>query len=425
MKAIITLAREENIKIERKKLNALVRLCGLTLLERNLYTLKKAGIDDFLIVCGLQYDIIKNFIEDQKLSKNFNLSLFRKSDDIPLEDDQFVVLDVTLIFDFDIIKNLIAKADIDSIICVDSSPKHVKIDIDLSKGFINTGIFLCNKGDLPISENIIRNSFISKQDFEKSKIRIYDVNGGFWFKINTEEDLKTAEDILLNIIPANEDFVGKFVRKIPAKFLIKHLIKTSITPNQVSLLTFLSFLIAAFLFSFGKYNYGIIAGMMVLLALFLDHCDGGIARLTFNTSRHGAWLDDMYDTIGFYSVIFGATIGLYIRTYDILPWIVGMLLLFSDSVVYHDSSLSKIIFGAGVKTITTTLQTYKKETVFERLYNHVKHGLYLSWAGKLLLISIGAFLNIMLIIFLILIVVIDTQWLTSLVMRFKDRNAIK
>ena len=248
MKAII-LAREENITIERKKTNALVRLCGLTLLERNLYTLKKAGIDDFFIVCGSQYDIIRNFIENQKLSENFNLSLFREIDDISLEDEQFLVLDVNVIFDFDIMKNLIAQADKDSIICVDSSPKYVKIDIDSSKEFINTGIFLCNRRDLPISKNIIRNSFISKQDIEKSKIRIHDVNGGFWFKINTEQDLKTAEDILLNIIPVHEDFVGKYVRKIPAKFLIKHLIKTPITPNQVSLLTFLSFLIAAFLFS--------------------------------------------------------------------------------------------------------------------------------------------------------------------------------
>ena len=424
MKAVI-LAREENITIERKKPNVLVRLCGLTLLERNLYTLKKAGIDDFLIVCGSQYDIIKNFIENQKLSENLNLSLFRKIDDILLEDEQFLVLDVNVIFDFDIIKNLIAKADKDSIICVDSSPKHVKIDINQSKEFINTGIFLCNKRDLPVSENIIRNSFISEQVVEKSKIKIYDVNGGFWFKINTQQDLRTAEDILLNIIPAHEDFVGKYVRKIPAKFLIKHLIKTSITPNQVSLLAFLSFLIAAFLFSFGMRNYDIIAGLFVLSALVLDHCDGGIARLKFNTSRHGAWLDDMFDTIGFYSVIFGATIGLYIRTYDILPWIVGMLLLFSDSVEYRDSSLSKILFGAGVKTIIATLPTFKKETVFGRLANHIKHGLYLSWAGKLLLISIGAFLNSMLIIFLILIVVIDTQWLASLIMRFKDRNAMK
>lgn len=414
MKAII-FATEENITVKRKKPNALVRLCGLTLLERNLYTLKKAGIGGFLIVCGSQCDIIKNFIENRKLSENFDLSLFRKIDDIPLEDEQFLVLDVNMIFDFNIIRDLIAKADKGSIICVDSSPKHIKIDP--SKEFTNTGIFLCSKRDLPISENFIR----------KSKIRDYDVNGGFWFKINTQKDLKKAENLLLNIIPVYPpDFVIIFIRKMPAKFLIKHLIKTPVTPNQVSLLTLLSFLIAAFLFSFGKYNYDIIAGLFVLAALVLDQCDGGIARLKFKTSRYGEWLDDMFDTIGFYSVILGATIGLYIRTYDILPWIVGMLLLFSESVLYHDSSLSKIIFGDYKGSIIAKLVTSEKETVlgrgFKLLKTRIKRGFGLG--VKLLLISIGAFLHSVLIIFLILIVITNIKWLASIIIRFKYRNAM-
>lgn len=423
MKAII-LARGENALIERKKPNALVRLCGLTLLERNLYTLKKAGIGDFLIVCGSQYDIIKNFIENQKLSENFNLSLFRKIDDIPLNDDQFLVLDVNVVFDDNIIKEFIAKAGKGSIICVDFSPKYVKVDTAPSKGFLNTGISLCDKRDLSLSEDIIRNSFISEQIVEESKIGIYDVNGEFWYKINTRQDLKTAENLLLNMIPKS-GFISTCIRKIPAKFLVKYLIKTPITPNQVSLLALLSFLFAAFLLSFGKYNYDVIAGIMVLLALVLDHCDGGIARLKFKTSKYGAWLDNMCDTIGTYLVIFGATIGLYIRTYDILSWIVGMLLLFSYSVEYYEDRSSKEAFGTNVNTTTTTLPVFKKETMSRKFYNRIKYSLSLNWFAELILISIGAFLNIMLIIFLILIVAMDSELLIKFIKHFKDRNVMK
>lgn len=414
MKAII-IATEENIAVERKKPDALARLCGLTLLERNLYSLENAGIDDFLVVCGPQMDIIKNFIENQKLNEKFNLSLFRRIDNIPVEDEHFLVLDVNIIFDSDIIKGLMTKADKGSIICVDSSPKHV--EIDPSKEFTDTGIFLCDKGDLLLSENIIR----------KSKMRIRDVDGSFWYKINTQQDLKKAENLLLNRIPAHPpDFVCIFTRKIPAKFLIKYLIKTPITPNQVTILTLLAFFIAAFLLSFGMRNYDIIAGLFVLAALVLDCCDGGIARLKFKTSRYGEWLDGMSDTIGFYSIIFGATIGLYIRTHDILPWIVGMLLLFSDCVVSHDSSSSKIIFGTYKDAMVTTLLTSEKKTVLRRAVDLFetwrKRGF--GWGVTLLLLSIGAFLHNLLIIFLILIVITNIRWLTSVIIRFKYRNAM-
>lgn len=422
MKAIVLISEEETI--EKDKPNALVQLCGLTLLERNLFTLKQAGIGEFLIVCGSQYDIIKNFIENKKLSENFNLNLFRKIDDLNNDNEIFVVLLDAIIFDFDIIKNLIVKNGNDSIICIDSSPKYIRIDKDLSKQLANVGIFLCSR-KLTATQSIIKSPFIYEHIIDKLKIKLYDVKGDFWFRINSQQDLKSAENYLLNLIPVDEDFIGTYIRKNPAKFIIKHLINTSLTPNQISVLTFLSLVLAAFFLSFGKYNYNIIAGIMMLIALILDHCDGGIARLKFSTSRFGAWLDDILDTIGFYAVIIGVTIGLYIQSPSPLPWIVGMLLLFSDSVVYHDSSLSKRIFGAGVKNIITTVTFFKKETLFMRFYNFIKKGLYLSWAGKLLLISIGAFLNSMLIFFSILIVFINVQWLTILFMRFKNKNSMK
>lgn len=429
VKAVIVV---RDICIGNKKSDVLLPLCGLTLLERTLYTLKGVGIEDFLIICGARCDSIKKHIKARKLDRNFNLTLFEKTQDIGLEDNQFLVLDGNVIFGENIIRDLLAKESKDSIICVDSSPKYFKTDKELHEEFVNTGIFLCNRKNLTALRGSIQEPLISEESTKRTGIEIHDVNGAFWDRISRQEDFERAEGVLLSrnltYLEGKEDFVARYTRRFPAKFLARNLVKTPVTPNQLTLLVFLLYLAAGSFFCFGEYAYDIIAGVLVLLAFTLDHTDGVVARLKHQTSKFGTWLDGMFDWIGFSAVIFGASIGLYIKTDSILPLIVGVLLLLLHLTIDYDAKLSREVVkseSAPSQSLVATLPTFRRKT-FQKLYNFYIQARFLYFGGGVMLslIFLGAVLNVMLIIFLILFAAEGIPWLAGFVIRCKDRKSI-
>ena len=72
---------------------------------------------------------------------------------------------------------------------------------------------------------------------------------------------------------------------------IKGLLKTGITPNQISVLSCVIGLAGASLFFFGEYFYLILGGIIVHIHSIVDGCDGEIARLKLRRTRYGGWLD--------------------------------------------------------------------------------------------------------------------------------------
>ena len=75
------------------------------------------------------------------------------------------------------------------------------------------------------------------------------------------------------------------------------LLKTSFTPNQITLLSLLCGLLCAYCFCFGAHDLEIIGGFFLVLSYTLDNCDGEIARIKNMSSEFGAKFDDMADWI--------------------------------------------------------------------------------------------------------------------------------
>ena len=72
----------------------------------------------------------------------------------------------------------------------------------------------------------------------------------------------------------------KYRKKIDEKIaskVIKYLIKTSITPNQVTTFSLLLAAFAAVFFSFGIYFFSVIGSILFIFSKFLDHVDGQLA----------------------------------------------------------------------------------------------------------------------------------------------------
>src|SRR3569623_339561 len=71
----------------------------------------------------------------------------------------------------------------------------------------------------------------------------------------------------------------------------------AVTPNHVTVAAILVGLIAAALMAHGGWGFIAAAGVLLELNSILDSCDGELARLRFQYSKLGQWLDNLSDDI--------------------------------------------------------------------------------------------------------------------------------
>ncbi|OHC74247.1 MAG: hypothetical protein A3G18_07280 [Rhodospirillales bacterium RIFCSPLOWO2_12_FULL_58_28] len=96
-----------------------------------------------------------------------------------------------------------------------------------------------------------------------------------------------------------------------ARILVKPLVNTPVTPNHLTILSLLTALAGAGLFAVGDSqmaNWG--AGLFVL-ARFMDHFDGELARQQASSSRLGYFLDYIAGALSYGTLFFCIGAGLY------------------------------------------------------------------------------------------------------------------
>ncbi|MBI4971900.1 MAG: CDP-alcohol phosphatidyltransferase family protein [Candidatus Omnitrophica bacterium] len=100
-------------------------------------------------------------------------------------------------------------------------------------------------------------------------------------------------------------------RAISSSLLTPLIAKTSLTPNQITILSMSSGILSGIFLSLGSYEAGLWGVLFYELACLLDNVDGEIARLKNLKSEFGAKLDitcDMVtDTALFIGLLIGAT----------------------------------------------------------------------------------------------------------------------
>jgi phosphatidylglycerophosphate synthase len=97
------------------------------------------------------------------------------------------------------------------------------------------------------------------------------------------------------------------------------LLHTPVTPNMVSFVVAVLGAIGVYYTAHADYDSVILGSVIILVAAYLDGCDGEIARLGLQTSRLGAWIDTVTDELT--TVAYMAALGYhnYLR-YD-EPWV--------------------------------------------------------------------------------------------------------
>ncbi|HXO34771.1 MAG TPA: lysylphosphatidylglycerol synthase domain-containing protein [Candidatus Acidoferrales bacterium] len=137
------------------------------------------------------------------------------------------------------------------------------------------------------------------------------VQEDLWQSVNTPEDRQVAEEKLNGwLVKPTDGIFARTNRRISIP-ISRQIIKFPITPNMVSIFTLGVGFASGLFFALGGYWNALFGAVLCLFASILDGCDGEVARLKFQESDFGCWLETVCDYV-FYLVLFvGMTIGLW------------------------------------------------------------------------------------------------------------------
>lgn len=374
---VLILAAGDGTRINSVVPKILLPLCGVPLIQRTILTLKDAGITDMIVIVGFKGDSVKNHLGDGskygvKINYATNGEYERENATSILKaekivNEKFLLVMGDHIFTPNVIKGIL-KVKGDLVIATDSNPRYIDVgeatkvlieageikDIgkDLTEfNAVDTGIFLCSKQIFPVITQCLKDgkeewSDSIKKYIENHKPVSYDASASFWFDVDTKEDLNKVETLLLeSLTKPGDGYISRNLnRKISTK-ISKHLVKTGITPNQLTLISFMIALISATSFSFGGYIYVAVGGVSAQLASILDGCDGEIARLKFLQTSYGSWLDACLDRYADFLIIFGMTYGYWIIHKEVQVWLIGFICLAGTFMIAYTPTRYKEAFN--------------------------------------------------------------------------------
>jgi CDP-L-myo-inositol myo-inositolphosphotransferase len=337
----------------------LLRIAGVPLLKRIILTAHKAGVDRFVVVTGYAADQIREALEhdDQvagliewvhndrwTLPNGVSVLAARSRLSGP-----FALLMADHLFEEQTLARLLRApvAPGECVLAVDRNiggvydledATKVRLEedrlVEIGKTLprynaIDTGMFICTPALFDALEASRRAEGCSLSDgiqtlARNGKMRSFDIGNGFWQDVDTPDMLDHAERTMLRRLRKPTDgWVSRHLNRPISTWISRWLVRTPVTPNQVTVITFLVGLFAAWLTAKGSYASVLWGALLFQLSSILDGCDGEVAKLTFRESKYGSWLDTITDNLTYVAFFLGVVWG-YGKINDTpLVWILG------------------------------------------------------------------------------------------------------
>ena len=118
-----------------------------------------------------------------------------------------------------------------------------------------------------------------------------------------------------------------------AAILVRPLAATPVHPNHLTALSLAFGLAAAILFALGDPGAANWAALLFMVAVFLDHTDGELARLTAKTSRFGFYFDFIAGSANYTMLFLGIGFGLSGGAPDSWAFVLGLVAGLSNPVI--------------------------------------------------------------------------------------------
>ncbi len=132
-------------------------------------------------------------------------------------------------------------------------------------------------------------------------------------RVVDEATRRAAEDaVFAALYRADLGFVARRFNKPLSIWFTRHVLcRSPVTPNQITLFAAALGLIGCVLMATGAYGWVVLGLAFEHLQSVLDGCDGELARVRFQQSRLGAWLDTFVDDVLNVSMTVAAGVGVW------------------------------------------------------------------------------------------------------------------
>ena len=332
------------LRPQTKTPKPLTRVLGLTLAERVVCTLLDVGVRRFLVTLGHEAETVRTHFSDIARRRGVTID-FTEADDWEQGNGSsalaargstgeapFFLVMIDHLFDLGIARaladdppapgemHLAVDRDKDGIFDPDDVTR-VKIDVgritEIGKNLGDwdagdTGVMLCTSG---LFEGLERAAARNKHGLSDGlrelagdgRARTVDVTRMPWLDVDTPDSLREAERWLLRDQgrKTRDGPVSRHLNRPVSRWLSRYLVRTSVTPNQISLASWMLSCVAAGLMALNGYPALAAGGALAQLASVIDGCDGEIARLKHSQSEFGGWFDAVLDRYADAVLLFG------------------------------------------------------------------------------------------------------------------------
>lgn len=325
----------------------LMKLCGVPLIKRIILTAARAGITRFVIVTGYEADRFHEtlshdpgldgcrieWVHNERWHMPNGVSVLSARSRLT---EPFVLLMADHLFEQRTLERLLEEpvAEGECLLAVDRKIESV-YDLDdatrvavredrvvgIDKGLrefdaVDTGMFLCTPALFDALEAVDGPEGCALSDGIRAlagegRMGAFDIGEGFWQDVDTPEMLAHGEKALTRrLVKPTDGWVSRYVNRPVSTRISRWLVRTPVTPNMVTLVTFLSGLIGAWFVLDGAYWSVLLGALLFQVSSILDGCDGEVAVLTFRESKYGSWLDTITDNLT-YLAFFSAVVWAY------------------------------------------------------------------------------------------------------------------
>jgi CDP-L-myo-inositol myo-inositolphosphotransferase len=388
----LIIAAGKGIRLQpRGKSKPLIPILGIPMIERIIRTALEAGADEFYVVTGYQGDQVRDFLErlaqrlairittlvNEDWEKDNGLSVLKARDVLH---ESFLLLMADHLFEPSLARALttLTLANKEIALMVDGETRNPLVDMedvtrvrvedgkirDIGKGLsdfngFDTGVFLCSPA---IFEAIEQSKEKNGDSTLSGAVRVLAGKGlakaipvsGFWNDVDDPAAFRRAEKALLDRLrdKSNDGPISRYLNRPISVQFSRQLVKFDITPNQISLFSFLCSLLAAGLFALGGYLALLLGGVLAQFASIIDGCDGEVARLKYQSSDFGGWFDAVLDRYADAFLLFGLT--WHLLAVEVSGWvlftgfmaIIGSFML-SYTADKHDNLMRERIEAGG------------------------------------------------------------------------------
>ena len=352
MKCLIIAAGKGRRLQQRGNSKPLIPILGIPLIERVIRAALEAGADEFYVVIGYRGEQVRDFLK--QLAERLAIPITPLvNEDWEQENgvsvlqargvlhEPFLLLMADHLFDPDLVRSLITLplGDGEIALAVDGNTRNPLIDMgdvtrvrmeddgsaeskkirDIGKGLadfngFDTGIFLCS----PAIFKALEQSKEKDGDTSLSgAVRVMAAAGRakailtdeFWIDVDDSAAFRKAEQALLKRLrdKPGDGPVARYLNRPVSVRISRYLAQRDVTPNQISLFSFLCSVVAAGLFALGGYFALLVGGVLAQFASIIDGCDGEVARLKYQSSDFGGWFDAVLDRYADAFLLFGLT----------------------------------------------------------------------------------------------------------------------